>query len=597
MIKAVALESAGGGNASRSATGIDGQERVSTGKADALCAIALCILTLLSWIPRWNGPLDYRWDAGTYYILGTSLAEGKGYRLLNEPGEIRADQYPPLLPLIVAAHEKLLSSSDIVRVGIALRRTWILLSLIYVCGAFFLARTFFSRIYSFWLAMICMLSYVMVFLSTLCFAELPFGVATVFFAWTYLRKNGRSWTRYLTPAFAIAGYLLRSMGIALLAAWVADALFRRHFRAAAVRALIALTPIVAWLSYVHIVESAPDYKRPYYAYQRDPSMFYNVSYAVNMQLKDPFKPDLGKLTLRDLVLRFTQNAIAIPTALGESITAREGFFETHVNTINRVLKKRVVPAWPFKVLLYCLGLLVLLGVLNLALKRQWLVASAVLLTVAAICSTPWPGQFSRYLAPIVPLLLLAFLTAFEGLPETAIRVLPTLITRNLKPIRVMIMAFAFCETCFALQSGLRNFLSTTHYKDASGRERSYNIMHSSGEYADTDEILRWLGSRADRRSVIAVTMPQWVYIRSGFKAIIPPLNTNADKVQKLVDTVPVSFVIVEDLLMSDNFNTYFPKVVESSPDRWKLIYSIQGSPVKLYARVGVARLSGEVVTR
>src|SRR5258707_319742 len=87
-------------------------------RADAICALALCLLTLLSWIPRWNGPLDLRWDGGTYFILGTSLAQGKGYRLLNEPGEIRADQYPPLLPAIVAAHEKLLSSSDPVKVGI-----------------------------------------------------------------------------------------------------------------------------------------------------------------------------------------------------------------------------------------------------------------------------------------------------------------------------------------------------------------------------------------------------------------------------------------------------------------------------------------------
>ncbi len=337
------------------------RNHVALGWADALCALALCVLTLLSWIPRWNGPLDYRWDGGVYFILGTSLAEGKGYRLLNEPGEIRANQYPPLLPSIVAVHEKVLSSSDPVRVGIWLRRTWILLSVAYVCGSFFLARLFLPRLYSFWLAAICMLSYDMFFLSTLCFAELPFGVATVFFAWSYLRKNGESWTRFLTPVFAIAGYLLRTLGIALLAAWVADALFRRRFRAAAVRALIALIPLVAWLSYVHSVQSAPDYKRPYYAYQRDPSMFYNVSYAVNITLKDPFKPDLGKVTVGDLFTRFIQNAIAIPSNLGQSITAREGFFESHVKVINRVLRKSIVPNWPYKVLLYCFGLLVLLG--------------------------------------------------------------------------------------------------------------------------------------------------------------------------------------------------------------------------------------------
>jgi hypothetical protein len=48
--------------------------------------------------------------------------------------------------------------------------------------------------------------------------------------------------------------------------------------------------------------------------------------------------------------------------------------------------------------------------------------------------------------------------------------------------------------------------------------------------------------------------------------------------------------------MDDNFNTYFPKLVAKSPEPWKLVYSKQGSPVRLYARIGVARLSGNVVT-
>ena len=65
----------------------------------------LGLLVVALWLPRTQGPIDLRWDGGVYYVLGTSLAEGKGYRLLNEPGEIQATQYPPLFPLIIAAHQ------------------------------------------------------------------------------------------------------------------------------------------------------------------------------------------------------------------------------------------------------------------------------------------------------------------------------------------------------------------------------------------------------------------------------------------------------------------------------------------------------------
>ncbi|MFL5471248.1 MAG: hypothetical protein ACJ8AM_02725, partial [Gemmatimonadales bacterium] len=57
--------------------------------------VYLAILIALSvalWLPRLRGPLDLRYDAGVYYVLGTSLAEGRGYRILSEPGAIQAVQ-------------------------------------------------------------------------------------------------------------------------------------------------------------------------------------------------------------------------------------------------------------------------------------------------------------------------------------------------------------------------------------------------------------------------------------------------------------------------------------------------------------------------
>ncbi len=80
--------------------------------ADAVALLVVIAVAALTWLPRSKGPIDLRWDGSVHYILGTSLAQGKGYRLLNEPGEIAAVQYPPLLPAIVAAHQLVLGTSD-----------------------------------------------------------------------------------------------------------------------------------------------------------------------------------------------------------------------------------------------------------------------------------------------------------------------------------------------------------------------------------------------------------------------------------------------------------------------------------------------------
>jgi hypothetical protein len=81
-------------------------------EGDRRCLAALLILAVLLWIPLMRGPIDLRWDAGAYYVLGTSIAQGQGYRLLSEPGDPQAVQYPPLLPLLVAGHQRLLGTSD-----------------------------------------------------------------------------------------------------------------------------------------------------------------------------------------------------------------------------------------------------------------------------------------------------------------------------------------------------------------------------------------------------------------------------------------------------------------------------------------------------
>src|SRR5512140_74068 len=81
-------------------------------------------LVFILWVPRLSGPIDLRWDAGVYYLLGTSLAEGHGYRIPSEPGSPEAVQYPPLLPALVAVHQWALGTTDANAVASWLRKSY-----------------------------------------------------------------------------------------------------------------------------------------------------------------------------------------------------------------------------------------------------------------------------------------------------------------------------------------------------------------------------------------------------------------------------------------------------------------------------------------
>ena len=110
------------------------------GKIDHFVYLILFILTIGVWLPRLQGIIDLRWDGAVYYILATSIAEGKGYQLLNEPGEIQAIQYPPMLPLIVAAHQWILGSSDLLIVGPWLRLSSLVIFFGYIVTIGFVAE-------------------------------------------------------------------------------------------------------------------------------------------------------------------------------------------------------------------------------------------------------------------------------------------------------------------------------------------------------------------------------------------------------------------------------------------------------------------------
>ena len=119
---------------------------------------------------------------GVYYLLGTSLATGEGYRIPSEPGSPEALQYPPLLPALVALHQWALGTTDPAIVAPWLRRSYACLVRSLLPGR---ARPGKEAPVA-WIRpcgdALCMLHIMTIFLSDLLFAELPFAVVSVVFA-------------------------------------------------------------------------------------------------------------------------------------------------------------------------------------------------------------------------------------------------------------------------------------------------------------------------------------------------------------------------------------------------------------------------------
>jgi len=551
-----------------------------------LCAwsyLGVVALAVLLWLPRLSGPIDLRYDAGVYYLLGTSLAQGDGYRIASEPGSPAAVQYPPGLPLIVAAEAKIFQTTDPVELGRWLRRTYFVGFVALAVALLALARTQLSEGLAAAATCLALLQLNTYLLSDMLFAELPFGLTSVCFVWWLLRPSEHP-RRREAVGFLLAGlgFLLRSAGIALLAAWVAEAVLRRRWGLVALRVLLSLLPFGGWQAYVSRVRASPEYQHPAYTYQRAPYQFYNVTYAENVALVDPFRPELGKVNARALASRFGENLAVIPSALGEAISSTFGFWRWALNDLqDLVFRARPIPAWVVRIPLYALAALACVGLVLLAMRRQWAFPAFVAASVALVCATPWPGQFSRYLAPLVGFLAIAAFVGALWIRQSASTSASPLLRRA---ARWMLQGLAGVTVAVQLFTLAQVFLrrQTDPRMPSLGRPEQHHVFYHDRTWASWEKAVEWIGQHAPPDAIVATVAPHLCYLWTGRKSIFPPMEANPDVARRLLEAVPVSYVIVDELTFLDITRLYAEPAITGPLSPWHVVYSV--GQTRVFAR-------------
>lgn len=512
-------------------------------------------MAIALWMPRLQGPIDLRYDAGVYYTLGTALAEGRGYRLLNEPGEIEAIQYPPLLPLIVAGHQWLTGTADPAVTGRALRWTFAALFVGYALAVFVFLRRYLASGWSVVATLLALLNLQLLWLSDALFAELPFALCTMLF----LIVAERSERRGLAGLLAAAAYGFRTSGLALLLAWVADALWQRRPREAALRALLAALPVVAWQAHVTNVQARTDYRTPAYAYQRAPYQFYNVDYPTNLGYVDAFAPERGLANTDQLVDRVIDNALALPADLGESISVRAA------GPLAPVFRLNPPPApWsPARAGTGAIGLVALAGLVLLWRAGARLAPLVWMLSLALAVVTPFASQFARYLTPLAPITALGFCAVLATVSRT---------TRPFLHVTVG-AAIGIVLAAELLALGL-----------AFGA-RHEGLFSYPPSWRSHDAALAWLGREAAPDDVVATSTPHRLFLTTGLHAVMPPFERDVADAERLLEGVPISYLVIDDLDFLDVTRRYAAPVVATHPDRWSLVFGAPDGGSRVYRNV------------
>jgi hypothetical protein len=100
-----------------------------------------------------------------------------------------------------------------------------------------------------------------------------------------------------------------------------------------------------------------------------------------------------------------------------------------------------------------------------------------------------------------------------------------------------------------------------------------------------DTALDWLESEANSDEIVGTTTPHWLYLKTGLKAVMPPFESDVSEAQRLVDSVPVNYLIVDRLEFVDISQRYAAPIVQAFPESWELIYSSGKRGSQIYRRV------------
>jgi hypothetical protein len=77
------------------------------------------------------------------------------------------------------------------------------------------------------------------------------------------------------------------------------------------------------------------------------------------------------------------------------------------------------------------------------------------------------------------------------------------------------------------------------------------------------------------------------YLRTGRKAVLPPLEPNPEQAARLLDEVPVSYLVLDEFPRPPISKYYAAPVVAHRPENWTLVYTAPGGGggTKVYERV------------
>ena len=443
-------------------------------------------------------------DDAWYVLLAKALAEGQGYRIISSAVAQILPGYPPgfpgILSLVFRVNPRFPENVWLLKsVSIAAMMGVAALSYAYCRRYRRLPRELAASI-----AIAVTISPAFVFLATstvmteCVFTLTQLGAIALIHRCVESPDERRSRvSAILAGSLAAVTLLIRSSGIALIAAAMLWFLKERLVKRAVLFAVVVMVCLLPWLIYARA--HTPTYEER--AAHRGSIAW---AYGDQFWMRWAGAPASGQITLADLPARVKNNLVDVfgrdvggiilpvafrgPSESGQEVVALGGMVG--------LMAASMGGAWPTMVISFLLSGIALVGFVQ-ALRERVTVAELLVPISLAIIAV-WPYWSFRFVLPLAPYLFLYFVKGMQT-------VVP------LEPLRVARIAMA-------VVIGLSIFDNAQYILLARDPAR----LNSLSWIADAEEVeaaLEWMNTHLENEGVIASTNPALVYLRTGRTAV------------------------------------------------------------------------------
>ncbi len=343
---------------------------------EVITLIALPVVFVLIYTYVFDNKVDLGGDNAYYYALGNALADGKGYMLPMSVSGTPYNHFPPGYPAIMSVF---LHISDSITFIKAVNGGFLLGSIILI---FFIARRFFENNYwgTLLTVIFTMLNTHLLRYGFIMMSEVPYMFFMLLCIYLFLRTDhDKSFLKnpfFYGVLFTLVGLIyIRTTGVALFVAIVAFMLFSRKWLYAAAYFIGTILLLLPW--------------------QIRSASLGGSSYLKNLKMVNPYRPELGDVSLGQLFGRIGTNLKRYIT--NEIPDSMFPFFSENYQETNFTMW-----FWGF--------LLVIIGIYSLySLGRTGLFLTFYIIATMGILLI-WPDVWIgiRFLLPTVPVLLFLF---------------------------------------------------------------------------------------------------------------------------------------------------------------------------------------------